>query len=80
MAIGRLLNVCGLIGTIESASSCGCKIGPPADKAYAVVPVGVETIMPSDLWVWTNLSLMDTSSSINLTPLFITTSFNAKDS
>jgi len=25
----------------------GCKIGPPPDKAYAVEPVGVETIKPS---------------------------------
>ncbi len=36
-----------LIGTISSASTSGHTTGPPAEKAYAVEPVGVAQTMPS---------------------------------
>src|SRR5690606_35634423 len=36
-----------LIGTISSASTSGQTTGPPAEKAYAVEPVGVAHTMPS---------------------------------
>ena len=39
---------CGQIGTRLKARKVDCKIGPPAANAYAVDPVGVETIKPSD--------------------------------
>jgi len=45
--IGRLLSVCGQMGTIAMVSSEGCMIGPPPDSAYAVDPVGVVTMTPS---------------------------------
>lgn len=38
----------GQIGLKTSALKDGWTIGPPADKEYAVDPVGVETIRPSD--------------------------------
>src|SRR3990167_6932084 len=54
ITIGLRLKVCGNIGTITIASSCGCKIGPPPDKAYAVEPVGVAIMTPSESWLHTN--------------------------
>ena len=44
---GRAESVWGLSGTRASAGTAGCRIGPCADSAYAVDPVGVATIMPS---------------------------------
>ena len=38
----------GQIGVRTIALSEGCTMGPPADKEYAVEPVGVDTIRPSD--------------------------------
>lgn len=46
---GRFVNICGQIGVIQSASTFGKMIGPPADNEYAVEPVGVETMRPSAL-------------------------------
>src|SRR5574341_636371 len=47
MLTGRAESVCGLSGTSVNAGTTGCRIGPCADSAYAVDPVGVATIMPS---------------------------------
>ena len=44
---GRADSVCGLSGTSVSAGTAGCRIGPCAESAYAVEPVGVATMMPS---------------------------------
>lgn len=38
----------GHTGVITNACTEGCTIGPPDDKEYAVEPVGVETMRPSD--------------------------------
>jgi hypothetical protein len=38
----------GHIGVTSNASTDGWTMGPPADKEYAVEPVGVEIINPSD--------------------------------
>ena len=46
---GLWLIVCGLIETKQIAFALGCIIGPPLDRAYAVDPVGVVTIIPSAL-------------------------------
>lgn len=45
---GRNDRLRGQIGVRTSALSEGCTIGPPADSEYAVDPVGVETMRPSD--------------------------------
>lgn len=38
----------GHIGVSKRACTDGCTIGPPQDREYAVDPVGVERIKPSD--------------------------------
>ncbi len=45
---GRKDRLRGQIGVKTRALSEGWTIGPPADREYAVEPVGVETISPSD--------------------------------
>src|SRR5689334_25391955 len=45
--IGRFESVNGQIGVITTAFIDGKITGPPADRLYAVDPVGVETIRPS---------------------------------
>lgn len=45
---GRNDRLRGHIGVNTSALSDGWTIGPPADSEYAVEPVGVDTIKPSD--------------------------------
>ena len=45
--IGRANSACALIGTISSASTPGQTTGPPAEKLYAVEPVGVAQTTPS---------------------------------
>ena len=47
MATGRLESVCGEMGTSATAERPGCRMGPPAESAYAVDPVGVAAMMPS---------------------------------
>src|SRR5439155_25611788 len=44
---GRANSACALIGTTSSAWTEGHTTGPPAEKAYAVDPVGVAQTMPS---------------------------------
>lgn len=45
---GRKDKLRGHIGVKTSALSEGWTIGPPADNEYAVEPVGVDTMIPSD--------------------------------
>ena len=45
---GRKDKLRGHIGVSTSALKDGCTIGPPAEREYAVDPVGVDTIRPSD--------------------------------
>lgn len=45
---GRKERLRGQMGVRTSALNEGCTMGPPADREYAVDPVGVETIIPSD--------------------------------
>ena len=45
--IGPANSACALIGTSSSASTSGQTIGPPAENAYAVEPVGVAQMTPS---------------------------------
>lgn len=40
-------NECGQIGVTMIAGTLGCTMEAPAPTAYAVLPVGVETINPS---------------------------------
>ena len=44
---GRNDKLRGQIGVRTIALNEGCTIGPPADSEYAVEPVGVETMRPS---------------------------------
>ncbi len=44
---GRANRAWALIGTTSSASTSGHTTGPPAEKAYAVDPVGVAATTPS---------------------------------
>ena len=46
---GRDVNECGAMGVITIEKTSGWIIGPPDDKEYAVEPVGVLMIIPSDL-------------------------------
>lgn len=46
---GRNDRLRGQIGVRTRALRDGWTIGPPADNEYAVDPVGVETMRPSDL-------------------------------
>lgn len=45
---GRKDKLRGHMGVSTIALNEGCTIGPPAESEYAVDPVGVETIRPSD--------------------------------
>ena len=45
---GRNDKLRGHIGVRTIALREGCTIGPPADSEYAVDPVGVDTMSPSD--------------------------------
>ena len=45
---GRKDRLRGQIGVRTSALKDGWTIGPPADSEYAVDPVGVDTMIPSD--------------------------------
>src|SRR5438270_2671414 len=47
--IDRFVSTCGQIGVITKTPDSGSMIGPPADREYAVEPVGVATINPSAL-------------------------------
>lgn len=43
----RKLRLLGAIGVRRKASVSGCDIGPPAEREYAVDPVGVDSSSPS---------------------------------
>ena len=45
---GRKDRLRGQIGVSTMALRDGCTIGPPAESEYAVEPVGVDTMRPSD--------------------------------
>ena len=47
MTIGRLVKVWEAIGVSTIASIAGNRSGPPAERLYAVDPVGVEMMSPS---------------------------------
>ena len=47
VTIGRANSAWALLGTTRIASRSGHTIGPPAENAYAVEPVGVDTSTPS---------------------------------
>ena len=72
-------SVCGAIGTSTQPAMPGCSIGPPADSAYAVEPVGEATIRPSARWLATKWPSMSTLSStmLEVAPRLTTTSFIA---
>src|SRR5436309_14203858 len=56
----RLLNACGQIGVSTQARAFGNRIGPPALNEYAVEPVGVAKIMPSQTYSVNNSPSMVT--------------------
>lgn len=62
--IGRLDKVCGATGTSNMALSLGCKMGPLTDKEYAVEPVGVDMIKPSERWLYIKAPSNSTRTSI----------------
>ena len=45
---GRKDKLRGQIGVRTMALRDGCTMGPPAESEYAVDPVGVDTMRPSD--------------------------------
>ena len=45
----RAVNVCGQIGLSNIECVVGVTIGPPLESIYAVEPVGVATIVPSQV-------------------------------
>src|SRR5712691_4912384 len=75
---GRTARVCGQMAATTMASTLGTTIGPPADSAYAVEPVGVATTIPSAEYCPTSSPSTDTRSRITRAtpPLCTTASFN----
>lgn len=76
--IGRKLNECGQIGVTMMAGTDGCIIDAPAATAYAVLPVGVDTIKPSP---WTDVMCLPSRNRSILQrygdgPRSMTTSFS----
>ncbi len=61
---GRKESDRGQIGVKSTESTAGCRIGPPADRLYAVDPVGVDTISPSATTSVRNSSLTKQSSAV----------------
>ena len=43
--------MCGATGVSTMSRDSGCRIGPPADSEYAVLPVAVATISASQRWI-----------------------------
>src|SRR4029079_2547765 len=78
--IGRFESVNGQIGVMTTAFIEGKITGPPAQRLYAVDPVGVETIRPSARNELTNWLLRNVSSSMirASADLLITTSFRTR--
>src|SRR5262249_4855768 len=79
---GRLNSVCALIGTTTSAETSGQTTGPPAEKAYAVEPVGVAHTTPSQPYRDSGRSSTSSSSSSirARSPFSTLTSLSAHDS
>lgn len=76
--IGRKLSECGQIGVTMIAGTDGWIIDAPAATAYAVLPVGVDTIKPSP---WTEVMCLPSKNKSMLHrygdgPRSITTSFS----
>ena len=76
---GRPLSVCGEIGVMPRTLLVGVTIGPPFDNAYAVEPVGVEMMSPSQRYVTANAPSISVSRSMTRDErnLFTTMSFTA---
>jgi len=55
--MGRFDSACGAIGTSTIPPRVGCSKGPPADSEYAVEPVGVEMIKPSERWLYMEVAV-----------------------
>jgi len=74
---GRTASVCGEIGVAMMPSMVGTRIGPPADKLYAVEPVAVATMIPSALYCPICSSSAQSRSVINraVPLLWMTASF-----
>ena len=60
---GRFVNVCGQMGVRQMALTVGKTMGPPAEREYAVEPVGVEMMRPSALYSQMKLSPAQASRS-----------------
>jgi hypothetical protein len=45
----RKLRLLGQMGVRRRLGTDGCTMGPPADREYAVDPVGVDTMRPSEM-------------------------------
>ena len=78
MTMCRFVRVKGQIGLSSNERMLGWMMGPPADKEYAVEPVGVEMMRPSaryDVMYWSSTR---TSRLTILAgpPLLMTISFN----
>ena len=75
--MGRFDSVCDAIGTMTQPPMPGCRMGPPADSAYAVLPVGEATMRPSARMLATKSSPMSMRSStmLDVAPRLTTTSF-----
>ena len=80
--IGRFERSCGAIGTTTQPAMPGCRIGPPAESAYAVEPVGEPTIRPSARRLATNSPSISIFSSTMpaVAPRLTITSLRAKPS
>ena len=79
MTRGREVREWADIGVITNQSTLGVTIGPPADKEYAVDPVGVAIIKPSELYSQ-SLCPSTLTEAFNIlceAPLQMTMSFNA---
>ncbi|CAB4550180.1 unannotated protein [freshwater metagenome] len=77
---GLAKSACALNGTTNSASTDGQTTGPPAEKAYAVDPVGVDMTTPSQPKLESGCpSISRTTSSIRSLAFFSTVaSFRAQ--
>ena len=76
---GREVSECGAVGVIIKESTLGVIIGPPADNEYAVDPVGVAIIKPSELYSQTLCpsTLTEAFNILCEAPFQITMSFSA---
>lgn len=64
---GLKLRLRGQIGVRSRACTEGCTIGPPHEREYAVEPVGVDRMRPSDFMRGVSGELAD--EEMNLPPL-----------